>query len=425
MLPRKLRERQKSGPLQGRPGLGMRGLKVLAARQSPGMSVVVLLQPVEGMPGGMALKMPSELNLVPRRQRSGPNMQRDRQGPGTKGLRVAVGQPGGDGAENAIRSQAGAKEAKIIRAQHAARQTRPWGKRAQGGGRQTKSWDERPRGGGGRGPAATEEPAAPATPNASGLDKKKRRLVQIFQRTLLPAGLDASGASALEPTEAPVDSYIGVLNGEDRELFGGCTGNGPDQDVSCDKDLACTPVLTPAEGSNSGKRLERVGMCAIIPPHGAYSFNSEYNIEPPIAYFPLTGANVDNWPFPTFKGLPSGKVEFVEEYVFRSVLRCSQNPRRLLPDKPGLGIRGLRVPTGGPSPGMNIPRVSLPPMAYQPRSFNVSSAEWLRLLSEPESGRKSLFIINPHGLVALYSSSSMFVLFSSTRSLLERKIRRK
>ncbi|GMH45693.1 hypothetical protein BSKO_13656 [Bryopsis sp. KO-2023] len=182
-------------------------------------------------------------------------------------------------------------------------------------------------------PAATEEPAAPATPNVSDLDKKKRRLAQNFQGQPLPAGLDASGASALEPTEAPVgappdlpkDSYIGVLSGEDGELFGGCTGNGPDQDVSCDKGLACMPVLTPAEEPNPEKRLERVGMCAIIPPHGAYSFDSEYDIEPPIAYFPLTGDNVDSWPFPTFKGLPSGKVEFVDDDVFGSVLSCSQD----------------------------------------------------------------------------------------------------
>ncbi|GMH33560.1 hypothetical protein BSKO_01394 [Bryopsis sp. KO-2023] len=50
----------------------------------------------------------------------------------------------------------------------------------------------------------------------------------------------------------------------------------------------------------------------------------------------------------------------------------------------------------------------LPPMAYQPRSFDVSSAEWFRLMSVPESERKSPFIINPHSLVALYSSSFMF-----------------
>ncbi|GMH34426.1 hypothetical protein BSKO_02260 [Bryopsis sp. KO-2023] len=50
----------------------------------------------------------------------------------------------------------------------------------------------------------------------------------------------------------------------------------------------------------------------------------------------------------------------------------------------------------------------LPPMAYQPRSFDVSPAEWFRLMGVPESERMSPLIINPHSLVSLYSSWFMF-----------------
>ncbi|GMH32409.1 hypothetical protein BSKO_00243 [Bryopsis sp. KO-2023] len=294
----------------------------------------------------MALKMASELNPVPRRQRSGPNIQARQTRPLDRGAEGGGRQPGGDGSENAIRAQPGAKEAKI-RAQHPSETNKALGQRGSGSTRYQGGKDHQ------NDPAATEEPAALAMLN--GLDNKNRRLAQSVQGQPLSAGLHASGvsgASTLEPPEAPLaappdlpnDSCIGVSSGEDGELYGGCTGNGPDQDVSCDKGLARMPVFTPAEEPKPKKRLERA--------------------EPLIGYFPLTGAT---WPagrFPLSRSCH--KVEFLEKDVFGSVLSCSQSPLQTAArrtrswDERSQGVEG-------PGPGMNTPGVRLPPMTYQPR----------------------------------------------------------
>lgn len=65
-------------------------------------------------------------------------------------------------------------------------------------------------------------------------------------------------------------------------------------------------------------------MCVTAPPKSTYIFDSNKEIQPPVAYFPLTDALIDSWPFPFFLGVASADLSFVDDSVFGSVLDCRE-----------------------------------------------------------------------------------------------------
>lgn len=83
----------------------------------------------------------------------------------------------------------------------------------------------------------------------------------------------------------------------------------------------CINVNTPrvAEGE-----FDQAGMCTRYPSKGAYIFNPAEGIPFPVAYFPFNDANVDSWPFPTYRGTASVSAGFTDDPVFGIVLDCNQ-----------------------------------------------------------------------------------------------------
>lgn len=76
------------------------------------------------------------------------------------------------------------------------------------------------------------------------------------------------------------------------------------------------------EKSGSETELESIDMCVNSPGNGVYLPGLIDGLDPPMAYFPLTGAITDSWPFPKFKATAETDARFVDDDVFGSVLDC-------------------------------------------------------------------------------------------------------
>lgn len=82
----------------------------------------------------------------------------------------------------------------------------------------------------------------------------------------------------------------------------------------------CVPTLSQESGPNP--EWESIDVCVGSPGNGVYMPGQKHGIDPPMAYFPLTGAITDSWPFPRFKSAEETGARFVDDDVFGSVLDC-------------------------------------------------------------------------------------------------------